>query len=191
MSLLDALNNVKKENFDPSKGKTNSFDNIPDGTYNMVLDSVQHGSWPNSGTDYVSFAFKVLDGENAGRTEFIRPTLAETTSKGAPMPDFVLTQSIKTIQVIGSMVGLNVPDKCFAGETESDSYEAIAEEFLPYKGKTLIVNIKSSENKKDPDRPYRNYSFEPMQQPKAAPVKSDPFKETGKTVEVNDDDLPF
>lgn len=192
MSILDALNEVKKENFDPKKDGLNSgYEPIPDGTYTVSLTSVIHGVWPKSQTYYVRFSLQIVDGEQTGRTEFITPILAEKKTNGQPMPKTVIARSIKTIQKIGAMVGFDVPDKCFMGATESECYEEIQNQFAQAGvfGKLLTLTIKSSANKNDPDRPYRNYNFEMAEQPKALAV-DDPFKATGD-VEITDNDLPF
>lgn len=194
MSLLDALNDVKKENFDPNKGKISDRTVIPDGTYQVTLDAVTHGVRKSSSTDYIMFALKVITGKQAGQAENIFPTLATTTSKGNPMPDFVLARSIKTIKVIGAMVGLDVPDKCFMSANETENYNEIENVFQPYIGKTLTMTVKSSPNKKNPDRPYRNYSFAKLEQPKVEKVdaKKDPFAGAkSSSTEISDDDLPF
>lgn len=196
MSILDALNDVKKENFDPNKGKVTSDLQLPAGKYNVSLQEVNHSVWQKSGTDYIRFTMQVINGKYAGRQEFITPTLAPKTASGKDMPSFVLARSIKTIAVIGAMVGCQVPDSVFqkADTNVTDAYEDLANLFQDYLGKTMIMNLKLSANKKDPDRPYRNYSFEKMEQPKEASVddKEDPFKgNAGSEVQINDDDLPF
>lgn len=195
MSMTDILNNLNNGDFDPSKGKVEENNVIPDGTYNVSMSSVTHGVWKNSNTDYIRFDMTILDGKEAGRIEFITPTLAQTTSKGKPMPDFVLSRSIQTIKIIGAMVGYNVPDDPFitAMTNETEAYEALKNGFLPYVGKTLQLTIKSSPNKKDPDRPYRNYNFAKLEQPKiaAVDVKDDPFAAAKDPEEITDKDVPF
>ncbi|MEB3365004.1 hypothetical protein SDC49_20100 [Lactobacillus sp. R2/2] len=52
------------------------------------------------------------------------------------------------------------------------------------------VTIKTTPNKKNPQYPFRNYTFEKQEQPQVADAK-DPFNGTGDTVDINDDDLPF
>lgn len=192
MSLLDAFNAVKEEKFDPNKGEVGDSNLIPEGTYNVSLDAVTHGVWDKSQTDYVRFTLKVLDGEQAGRNENITPTLAETTSKGKEMPQFVLERSVKIIRVIGAMVGLEVSPKCFTGETESDDYEQIQNEFRPYLGKTLVMSVRNRPNKNNPDRPNRDYKFEKMEQPKKLEI-GDPFEgqKTPDTEGKKDDGFPF
>lgn len=195
MSMTDILKKLNSGDFDPNEGKVKDETNIPDGTYNVSMSAVTHGVWKNSRTDYLRFDMTVLDGKEAGKIEFITPTLAQKTSKGKPMPDFVLSRSIQTIKIIGAMVGYQVPDDPFitAMTNETEAYEVLKNGFMPYVGKTLQMTIKSSPNKKDPDRPYRNYDFAKLAQPKVADVdsKQDPFADQKSGIELTDDDLPF
>ena len=193
MGLLEALNKVKSEKFDPKKDDINSgFQPIPDGTYTVTLSGVNHGVWPKSGTDYIRFSFDVVTGEQAGRQEHITPTLASKKTNGEKMSESTLARSIKMITKIGAMVGFDVPDKVFMGANESEDYEMIQEEFrnAGVIGKLLKLTIKSSPNKKNPDNPWRNYKFEEAEQPTTASV-DDPFKDTATGMEITDDDLPF
>ena len=193
MGLLEALNKVKSEKYDPKKDDISSgFQPIPDGTYTVTLSGVNHGVWEKSGTDFVRFSFDVVTGEQAGRQEHITPILASKKSNGDPMPESVLARSIKMVQKIGAMVGFDVPDKVFMGATENEDYEMIQEEFrnAGVIGKLLKLTIKSTPNKKDPDNPWRNYKFEEAEQPTTANVE-DPFKDAATGMEITDDDLPF
>ncbi len=193
MGVKDALKKVKSEKYDPKKDDISSgFQPIPDGTYTVSLSGVNHGVWKNSQTDYIRFSFDVVTGEQAGRQEHITPILADKKSNGDPMPETVLTRSIKMVQKIGAMVGFDVPDKVFLGANESENYEAIQEAFhnAGVIGKLLKLTIKSSPNKKNPDNPWRNYKFEEAEQPTTANVE-DPFKDAATGMEITDDDLPF
>lgn len=193
MGLLEALNKVKSEKYDPKKDDISSgFQPIPDGTYTVTLSGVNHGVWEKSGTDFVRFSFDVVTGEQAGRQEHITPILASKKSNGDPMPESVLARSIKMVQKIGAMVGFDVPDRVFMGANESEDYEMIQEEFrnAGVIGKLLKLTIKSSPNKKNPDNPWRNYKFEEAEQPTTANVE-DPFKDAATGMEITDDDLPF
>lgn len=193
MSLLDALNEVKKSDFDPKKGKEyNAFENIPAGTYKVSLDGVTHNV--KGDRDFLMLSFLVIEGKYDGKTESVFPTLAQVTSTGKPMPQFVLARSISMLQVIGEMVDTPIPDSCFDHENETDAYEDLAQVLTPAKGKILTMTIKESPNKKNPDRPYRNYGFEKAEQPKPLKLddKEDQFKgNTGSGIELTDDDLPF
>ena len=194
MSLLDALNEVKKSDFDPKKGKEyNAFENIPAGTYKVSLDGVTHNVKGNR--DFLMLSFLVIEGKYDGKTESVFPTLAQVTSTGKPMPQFVLARSISMLQVIGEMVDTPIPDSCFNHENETDAYEDLVQVLTPAKGKVLTMTIKESPNKKNPDHPYRNYEFGKAEQPKELSVddKQDPFADQAvkDPNELTDDDLPF
>ena len=193
MGLLDALNQVKKEKYDPKKDDFNSgFQPIPDGTYTVSLSGVNHGVWSKSQTDFVRFSFSVVTGEQAGRQEHVEIYLNEIKKNGEPVSDETLRSRIKEIQKIGAMVGFDVPDKVFMGENETENYEMIQDAFQSANviGKLLQLTIKTSPNKKDPDHPYRNYKFDMVEQPKTAEV-SDPFAGQSDGIQLTDDDLPF
>lgn len=192
MSLLDALNEVKKSNFDPKKGKEyNAFENIPAGTYKVSLDGVTHNA--KGDRDFLMLSFMVIEGKYEGKTESVFPTLAQVTSTGKAMPQFVLARSISMLQVIGEMVGTPIPDSDFDHDSETDAYEDLKDTLEPAKGKVLMMTIKETPNKKNPDRPYRNYEFSRAEQPKELPVddNQDPFAGQNNGIELTDDDLPF
>lgn len=193
MSLLDALNEVKKSGFDPKKGKElNPFERIPEGTYKVSLDGVTHNA--KNDRDFLMLTFLVIEGKYDGRKESVFPTLALTTSKGNPMPNGVISRAISMLQVIGEMVDTPIPDSCFAHDSETDAYEDLANVLHPAIGKVLKMTIKETPNRKDPDHPYRNYEFARAEQPKALNVNDDqdPFaKQKDTSLEITDDDLPF
>lgn len=189
MSMLEVLKSLEEEHFDAKKGKVSSdVEPLPAGTYTCLLKGVTHNQ--KNGRGFLMFSLEVAEGDYAGRTEAIFPTLEQTTSKGKPMPDFVLARSIKTIKVIGAMVGLDVPNQCFLSDDADVCYDALEKAFGGYQGKMLKMSIKLAENKKDPDHPYRNYEFAQAEQPKVADVQDDPFAQAAGA-EVSEDDLPF
>lgn len=189
MSMLEVLKSLEDEHFDAKKGKvSDGIEELPEGTYNCVLKSVTHRA--KNGRGFLMFGLEVVDGDYAGRTESIFPTLEQVTSKGNPMPDFVLARSIKTIKVIGAMVGLDVPNACFLDDDADVNYDAIEKAFDGFEGKMLQMTIKIKPNKKNPDQPYRNYEFAEIEQPKVAEVQEDPFAQAAGA-EVDEADLPF
>lgn len=191
MSLLDALNTLKKSGFDAKEGKEyNPYREIPDGEYLVSLDGVTHNA--KNDRDFLMFTFLVAQGEHEGQKESIFPSLAQKTATGKPMPNSVIARSISQIQLIGEAVGHSVPDKCFAHENETEAYEDIAEELRGSVGKLLKLTKKTTPNKKNPEYPYKNYEFEKAEQPQAPESTEDPFKDSATdTVEISDDDLPF
>lgn len=193
MSLLDTLNEVKKSGFDPKKGKEyNAYAPIPAGTYKVSLDGVTHNA--KGDRDFLMLNFLVIEGKYDGKNESVFPTLAQVTSKGNPMPQFVIARSISMLQVIGEMTDTPIPDSCFDHDSETDAYEDLANVLQKAKGKVLMMTIKETANKKNPDHPYRNYEFARAEQPKKLDVKDDqdPFKDNKDSdVNISDDDLPF
>ena len=193
MSLLDALNEVKKSGFDPKEGKEyNAYAPIPAGTYKVSLDGVTHNA--KGDRDFLMLNFLVIEGKYDGKTESVFPTLAQVTSKGNPMPQFVIARNISMLQVIGEMVDTPIPDSCFDHDSETDAYEDLANVLQKAKGKVLMMTIKETANKKNPDRPYRNYEFSRAEQPQKIEVddKQDPFAgNAGSDIEISDDQLPF
>ena len=193
MSLLDALNEVKKSGFDPKEGKEyNAYAPIPAGTYKVSLDGVTHNA--KGDRDFLMLNFLVIEGKYDGKTESVFPTLAQVTSKGNPMPQFVIARNISMLQVIGEMTDTPIPDSCFDHDSETDAYEDLANVLQKAKGKVLMMTIKETANKKNPDRPYRNYEFSRAEQPQKIEVddKQDPFAgNAGSDIEISDDQLPF
>lgn len=165
MSLVDALKQLSKDGFDPKEAAKPTPKDLPDGKYTMILDRVQHGKQHNN-RDYLMIGFKVFDGKYANWHENIFPTLDETTSTGKAMPTFVLERSIRQIQTIGALTGADVPNDCFMPQNEgiAQNYDLVVNHLNQGIGKMLQVRIYTTENKKNPDRPYRNYAFGPAQQ---------------------------
>lgn len=189
MSLRDAMQELKKNGFDPKEGKEfNAYQKLPDGTYTMSLNGATHSV--KGDRDYLVLVFTVVTGKQEGKREIIFPSLAQTKSDGQPMPASVIARNISMIQVIGEMVNNPIPDKCFDFDNESDAYEALEKAFQPALGKVLEMTITSAPNKKNPQYPFRNYEFAKHEQPIVAEAK-DPFDGKGDTTDINDDDLPF
>lgn len=197
MSLLDAVNELKKNGFNPKEGKEyNPNERIPDGEYLVSLDGVTHNA--KNDRDFLLIVFKVVNGEFADRTESWFPTLAQTTAQGKPMPTFVLSKNIASLQLLGEALDNPIDDSNFAHESETDAYEDLEGAFRPAVGKLLKLTITSKPNKKNPDYPFINYKFDKAEQPKAvepveeniAPVSRDPFANR-ETVEIDDSQFPF
>lgn len=189
MSLMDAMNELKKNGFDPKEGKEyNPNEPIPDGTYTMTLDGASHSA--KNDRDFLIINFSVVEGEFEGRQEAVFPSLKQVKNDGTPMPNKVIARNISMIQVIGEVLDNPIPDKCFDFDNETEAYDAIADAFQPACGKILKMTIATSPNNKHPQYPYRNYKFEKHEQPRIADAK-DPFNGTGNTNEISDDDLPF
>ncbi|RMC41720.1 single-stranded DNA-binding protein [Lactobacillus sp. ESL0233] len=189
MSLMDAMNELKKNGFDPKEGKEfNPNEPIPDDTYLMTLDGASHSV--KNDHDFLIINFSVVEGEYEGRRESYFPSLRQTKNDGTPISPNFIARTISQIQILGEAVDNPIPDSCFDFDIETEAYDAIADKLQGALGRLLKVTITTSPNKKNPQYPYRNYKFEKHEQPKVADAK-DPFNGTGNTVDISDDDLPF
>lgn len=197
MSLLDLANKLDESGFDPKEGKEASGNEpIPAGTYLVNFEGITHNA--KGDRDFLMLTFTIMQGEQEGRKESIFPTLAQTTSTGKPMPDFVISRAISLIKVVGAMCNIVVPNDVFAFDTETEAYEAIVPVLQPGIGTLMELTITDTPNKKNPDRPYRSYSFKPHAQPTtpkaddtATADNADPFKDAKTGAELTNDDLPF
>ena len=192
MGLLDAYKKAT-DKWDAKKDSANQSDLIPAGTYQVMLEKVDHPVY-KSGWDCLRFNMTVIKGDYASRHEQLRISLATKTTKGKPMPNFVISRNIRTISKIGAMVGLDMKPEYFP-DNETDAYEKLMEAFKPYEGKTLEMTITVSPNKKDPDNPYRNYDFGPGEKVEKASNKdiADAVEHTLDDDQqiIDDNDLPF
>ncbi|TOY76888.1 DUF669 domain-containing protein [Levilactobacillus brevis] len=190
MSLLDLAANTL-DNFDAKKDTVATSQGLPDGDYNVVVEDISHATY-DSGWECVKLVFTVLDGEHAGEKEFDNLSFAEKTKAGKAMPDFVISQNIRFITKLGALLGVNITPQHFAGPTETEVHEALVNALAPEKGKTVILHVKHSPNKKDPSNPYTNYELDEAQQPEV-PVVDDsqlPGALGGQAPAPTDNDLP-
>ena len=187
MGLQDAFNKATKD-WNAKTDSANQSDLIPAGTYQVMLDKVDHPVY-KSGWDCLRFSMQIIKGKYASRKEQLRISLATKTTKGKPMPDFVVSRNIRTISKIAAMVGLQVTPKMFP-DNETDAYEKLMAAFQPYEGKTLEMTITLSSSKKDPNKTYRNYDFGPGIKVEEPQAKEEPLA-TDDAPTVEDSDLPF
>lgn len=188
MGLQDAFNKATKD-WNAKTDSTNQSDLIPVGTYQVMLDKVDHPVY-KSGWDCLRFSMQVIKGKYASRKEQLRISLATKTKTGKPIQDWIVSRNIRTISKIGAMVGLNVTPELFP-DNETDAYEKLVAAFKPYEGKTLEMTITFTRNKKDPDNPYRNYDFGPGIKVEEPAAKEEPVTDKEPEPTVDDDDLPF
>ena len=218
MSLLDALNQLKQDGFDPKTSKGGNFEDLPDGHYNVSLTGATH-SFKNN-REFLMLTFTVDDGEFKGRKQNIFPRLETVTAKGLPMPESVLKREIANLQILGVCLENPVPDTCFAHATTSEAYDDLAEFFYELRGKRVRLTKKTKPNPRNPKYPYENFYFDKREEINPAPlpldnsmnvthetpnnvtsledaardigvINEDPFKGTGETVEIDESELPF
>lgn len=167
MGLRDAAAKAL-DGFDRKKGNVNGFEGLPSGDYVVMIDNIREQETP-WGSEQLSIRVQVLDGEHAGQKEFINLSLDETTSKGNPNP--MLGRNIKLIAKLASNSGIELQDE------DWEDLGTLSEALAPAEGRTVLMHLTVSENKKNPQYPYRNYDFEEA--------------EEIDEIDVGDDDLPF
>ncbi|MGX4645678.1 DUF669 domain-containing protein [Holzapfeliella sp. JNUCC 80] len=182
MGLLERANDVLGK-FDAKKENANSSTNtgLPAGDYVASLKSV--GTFAaDSGFHGLSLGFEVVEGDCVGQRESTILSFDEKTPSGKKMPDFVLDKNIKLVARLANAVGYEIQDADFAEEEHS-----LTDAFKAYQGKVIELSIEEVPNKKDPDNPYRNYDFLPSD----VEPKADPFADSGNTIDISDEDIPF
>lgn len=169
MSILNTLQKIKDEGFDPKKDSINGSGGLlPAGKYPVALQSAQHGA-TRSGQEQVSVGLEVVSGENKGRRELIflgfEPSL----------PEFVLEKNGKILMALFSVIGIE--------PTQGDlaDYESTADALKRGIGKQFLMDLTVTENKKNPQYPYRNYEFGPLEH----------FESENDIVDMGEEELPF
>ncbi|KRK39974.1 DUF669 domain-containing protein [Loigolactobacillus bifermentans] len=162
MSLRDRAKKVMGS-FDATKESSNGYENIPAGDYNMVLEAAEDTVY-KSGYEAFRVKMSVMDGKYAGRTD-------STNLNPDADNDYVADTAVKTIARLANAVGLELTDD------DWEALDTLQEAFMDSRGKVILCHITESKNKKDPSNPYRNYDFEPSEQP--------------EEIDIQDDDMPF
>ena len=121
------------------------------------------------GSEQLSIRVQVLDGEHAGQKEFVNLSLDETTAKGNSNP--MLGRNIKLIAKLASNSGIELQDE------DWEDIETLANALALAEGRTVLMHLTVSENKKNPQYPYRNYDFDEAEEP--------------DEIVIDDDDVPF
>ncbi|MGM0220037.1 hypothetical protein [Enterococcus sp. AZ126] len=173
MGLLDTLSNIKKEGFDPKKDKVATNSKLEAGSYPVRLKSAQANVDKNDRTQ-LAVALEVVSGKDKNRLEVIYFSFDDG------LPDFVLEKNGRTLLKLAAMAELELTKKDLTDEyTTALALEKVI-------GNQFLMNLSIAENKKNPNFPYRNYDFGPLDN-----EVSDPFGGTGSTIDISDDDLPF
>ena len=133
-----------------------------------MIDNIKNQDTP-WGSEQLSIRVQVLDGEHAGQKEFVNLSLDETTAKGNPNP--MLGRNIKLIAKLASNSGIELQDE------DWEDIETLANALVLAEGRTVLMHLTVSENKKNPQYPHRNYDFEEAEEP--------------DEIIVDDDDVPF
>ncbi|WP_137662873.1 hypothetical protein [Enterococcus hulanensis] len=173
MGLLDTLNEIKKDGFDPAKDKVNKNTKLEAGKYPVRLKSAQAGTNERSQQDQIAIVLEVVSGKDKNRLEIIYMSFDDG------LPDFVLEKNGRTLLKLAAMIGVEFTKKDLADEYSAS--EALSKGI----GNQILMDLSVSPNKKNPNYPYRNYDFGPLED------KSDSDPLGGSTIDISDEDLPF
>ncbi|MDT2809164.1 DUF669 domain-containing protein [Enterococcus asini] len=166
MGLLDTLNQLKEEGFDAKKDNISQSSKLEPGTYPVRLKSAQ-ANVSKSGQTQLAITLEVVSGKDKNRLEIIYMSFDEG------LPAFVLEKNGRTLLKIAA-----VSDMEFKKKDLEDEYTA-AEALSQVIGSQFKMNLSVSPNKKNPNYPYRNYEFGPLEE------------QTDNSIDIEDDDLPF
>lgn len=191
MGLLDLMNDVKNDGFDPETDKATVNTNTvwPDGEYTVMIGKLT-GYRQNQffGNDEINIQLEQVEGDLAGSQDFHTLSLETTKSDGSPLPSAVVRKNtVGTPKEI--MQILAVTDTEYTDDDWED-LRTLGERLEDAVGKMVTVEFSSKPNKKNPDYPYKNYNFVRYEQ--GDMETPDPFAKSGNTeITINDDDLPF
>ena len=138
----DLLNIATKtmEKFNPATDSVDEFEKIPDGEYNCLLEEVTARKSENTGTNWISLKFSILDGEYENRLLFVNYFFTEKSTE----------RSVKAISKLAYEFGYEIPIDSFA------TLETLAETLNSMAGNQAIVSQKTSKND------YANYKVTPL-----------------------------
>lgn len=172
MGLLDTLKQIKEDGFDPKTDKVATNAKLEAGTYPVRLKSAQ-ADVNKIGQDQLAITLEVVSGKDKNRLEVIYLSFDDG------LPEFVLEKNGRTLLKLATMAGTEFSTKDLA-----DVYTA-SEALAKVIGHQFLMNLAIAPNKKNPNYPYRNYDFGPLEDK----TDSDPF--TGSSIDISDDHLPF
>lgn len=196
MGLLDKAQEVLA-GFDSTKDSPNQPLGLPSGQYDVVVNTIDHyvskGGW-----DGLRIITEVNIGDQVGTKDYNMFNFDEVTSTGKQVPDLVLSGHIKLVAKLANACGVTLKDE----DWEDIDHLVTAFNFGGAIGKIVKMDLDVRENKKNPQYPYKDYDFEPTEQPE--PIEIDdanlPSNMTSATpsngntndaAPLDDDDLPF
>lgn len=151
MSILDTLNAIKQEGFDPMKDAIGGNTSLPSGNYPVKL-SKSNVAVTRSGRTQIHIVLEVVSGEHKGRVENI------FLGFESDLPEFVLENNGKYLMKIAALTDVQFTQGDL--QTEQDTAEKLKDGI----GKQFFMKLTVRPNKKNPDFPYRNYDFEELPQ---------------------------
>lgn len=140
MDDLLSIASKTMENFDPAVDKVDDFEKLPDGEYECLLEEVKSKA-NEKGTNWISFTFTVLNGENENKKIFVNYFFTEKT----------VERSIKMLTKLAYEFGYTLSTEAFT------SYESLAESLNAMAG--LQARVKQTTSKND----FTNYKVTPIE----------------------------
>lgn len=133
MSLMEAAAQILADGFDRKKGAVSEWDDLPEGTYEALLENVE---WrvADSGFEWLSLQFEILSEGFEGRKYF---GMINYTNES------FLNQNIKLTMRVGSAVGVEIQAEDFA-EPET----ALVEAFEDGVGQEVDLTLTNWKSKK-------------------------------------------
>lgn len=142
MSLLEIATETLK-NFDPAKDSVDTFEEIPDGNYDAVLEKVTARK-NDKGTEWVSFEYSIIGGDFGGRKIFVNYFFTEK----------MIARSVKMLTKLAFEFGYELPIEVF------ETLEGLAETLdSTFAGNTMSIEKSTSKND------FANYKVAPSDLP--------------------------
>ena len=133
MSLMDAAAQILAEGFDVKKGAVSDFEDLPEGTYEAILENVEWKT-SDSGWEWLSLQFEVLSEGFEGRKYFGMISF---------MNENFMNMNIKLALRVAGAVGVELSPEDF--ETPETS---LVEAFQEGLGMEVDLKLTNWENKK-------------------------------------------
>ena len=149
MSILKAVAQTKESGFKPGESKINDSISLPSGDYPVRIKQVVRGA-TRSGHEQVEVTLEVVSGEHKNRLEYVNLAFYDT------LPDFVIGKNTKILLAIAHFADVELSDEDLKDE------ESTAKALEKGVGKQFRMKLRLTQNKKNPDYPYRNYEFEAL-----------------------------
>ena len=137
--LLNIANKVM-EGFNPATDKVDDFEKLPDGEYNCLLEDAKARKSEQTGSQWISLKFSIMDGEYENRLIFVNYFFTDKT----------IERSIKAITKLAYDFGYELPTDAFT------SLETLAETLNGMAGNQATVKQTTSKND------FTNYKVTPI-----------------------------
>lgn len=218
MSMEDILNKLKSGEL--KADSAGQREDLPAGTYDVILKGATHSVGKNSQRDFLMLTFQIMNGEYAGRTESVFPNLHTFSAIGKTYNENYTVRQLALVVNICKAVGSSIDFKWLSDATAqieaqakaqnmdqiksdakvaSELYEALKDNLQACAGRPLKMAIVEKPNRRNPQSPYRNYEFAAVAQrqmpqqpaPQPQPQPQQPQTNPFAEPQINNNDLPF